>query len=298
MHKNYKSIEVITCKNAEDLIDKLSPLNNLFNAPAKNTVYRGHADSDWYLIPSFLRDEKIINSLRSCNSPDAHSDILDELKLLELFAESCDLCSLAIPNDSVDFRVRAFRSNIALTLKSTDYWPDRKLFDIMALAQHYGLPTRLLDWSKRAYVAAFFAASDYIGRNLDNEMIAVWALNLSLIGEQGSLDLILPPANINKNLGAQTGIFTLLKQNILKISNPFSSVFEGYLALEDYHEDSNKDFLVKLEMPASECKKLLGICDAFGINPVTVMPDYYGAAKNALARFCGNAAFEPKHFHR
>jgi len=44
--------------------------------------------------------------------------------------------------------------------------------DILMLMQHYGCPTRLLDWTKSPYVAAFFAIQDQA------EVCALYALNL------------------------------------------------------------------------------------------------------------------------
>jgi hypothetical protein len=37
-------------------------------------------------------------------------------------------------------------------------WPPPQLQQLFALGQHYGLPTRLLDWTERGRVAAYFAA--------------------------------------------------------------------------------------------------------------------------------------------
>jgi hypothetical protein len=41
----------------------------------------------------------------------------------------------------------------------TAMWPPDQLLSLLALAQHHGLPTRLMDWSVNAYIAAYFAAS-------------------------------------------------------------------------------------------------------------------------------------------
>jgi hypothetical protein len=37
-------------------------------------------------------------------------------------------------------------------------WEDPKIWNVLAVARHYGVPSRLLDWSYNIHVAAYFAA--------------------------------------------------------------------------------------------------------------------------------------------
>lgn len=87
-----------------------------------------------------------------------------------------------------EFRVRA-RSRYSTCPGGSDYanW--------LALMQHYGLPTRLLDWSYSPIVAAFFAVHpDYApdGKIGDRD-VCIWILAARLLNEsQGFEPLIFP----------------------------------------------------------------------------------------------------------
>lgn len=75
--------------------------------------------------------------------------------------------------------------------------PPNNLLDLFALAQHHGVPTRLIDWTSNSFTAAFFAAQDVVAAealDIDAEF-AIWCLDTTAVeGENFPYYDIFPPA--------------------------------------------------------------------------------------------------------
>lgn len=116
--------------------------------PGMRYIFRGQANAAWDLDPSLLRH---------CLSHD-----LTPLEAIEV--ESVAMA---------DFQVQAhvfIPEALALAKDDT--------FHLWQLMQHYGAPTRLLDWTASPYIAAYFAVE-----SLPHVPGAVWIIDVESVAE-------------------------------------------------------------------------------------------------------------------
>jgi hypothetical protein len=266
------SIQTQDANTASEFWALLSPETSLV-APPCDLLYRGQSDHNWNLIPSILR---------SAGSLESDYQVFKEWAYLDSFVRHCDSIGLPIPNDSPVFRNAFLNPNSPRgpggAFVNTSSWPPPELYALLALAQHHRLPTRLLDWSTRSYVAAYFAISDAlakIGSSDEPERLAVWVLNLEQIAHFPKLKVIKVPGSNSMNLAAQAGRFTLLEQDGAR-----GSPFQGEASLDLYLAGQViPPPLLKVTLPVAEASAALRLCSVYGVTGATLFPDYYGAVR-------------------
>lgn len=271
-------------------------------------IFRGQSSNKFDLLPSIFREDfwktKKFFGDKKTNQPHLNDEfhyIQKELEVLKKFYKIADIKGLYVPHiDKLKYRL------------SEDIWdfygnwlPD-DMFELAGIAQHYGVPTRLIDWSFDINIALYFAiTNNFYSKSINDkdDSIVLWVLNIDDLKDIQSnvnhrkkpkfnqFELIKPVYHSNRNLFHQKGLFTMWKSTFSNESlndddefiKPFDKQIENYIFREYFSGPLTKSIiepiLYKILLNKSELMSAIQYLSNHGYTGATLFDGYYGVAK-------------------
>jgi len=305
-------VEELRFCTAKEFVHALLPTSDLFEEK-KNYIFRGHEDSSFKLIPQVLRPdgrermEKMSRAYARATGVLANASVFSaffEFQLIRDFYKVSDEFGLYVP---LSERLRK-KIHHDVDVHSMNLWVDGEswlpddMLEAAGLAQHYGVPTRLLDWTYDPLVAAFFASSSVAESEGD---LCVWVfcqtdlVLLELADTSWPLVFSQPHYDGNPNLAAQRGLFTHWKTKLDSVATLVQKEKTHSFQVLDYrpleqqvmnycvgaHEDCPPGVFRKLVLPRSEVLDLARLLRAMRYGPARIFPGYGGVAKELGERY-------------
>ncbi|MBA4260315.1 MAG: hypothetical protein C0446_14225 [Chitinophaga sp.] len=146
---------------------------------------------------------------------------------------------------------------------------ENSYLELMVLGQHYGLKTRLLDWTSNPLIALWFACND----NVENDTYVYILETTGLMDKEiytkcpfsNNTTIVIQPKLNNDRILAQQGFFTL---------HFYSEQHNRIIALEE--DGSIKDRLIEICIPNSSREEIIDSLNRIGVSSRTIFPDLQG----------------------
>lgn len=283
----------IECENADEFLHLLDPMRGLFASEVY--IFRGVSSKEHDLLPSAhrrgVRLLQVSNQPLQAPLPTVHEQCAAEFYTLYRFFEIASREGVRLPEDSAllrseleDWWARFFASSVANVRERS--WPSLQLFSLIGLAQHYGIPTRALDWTWSPYTAAYFSARSAL-RSVANDHIAVWAFSdftrqmdrvIDLATERALCVFTVSGAD-NPNLRAQRGLFMLHQQRLPSQSTAFLPQTYDRLLIESLTQIRTAAYIVRVLVSHAEANNVLAHLAQAGFTAGSLYPGLWGVAR-------------------
>lgn len=270
-------------------------------------VYRGHTDFNWILRAKLFRDPHIQPENLKGDNP---SEVEEQLLTEHLKMEEAHSLEHRLFHDFSRY-LYAYRPDLICTVSEDEKSNTRAMQEWrqLSIAQHYGLPTRFLDFTTNVLVALFFAVEEPVTRRettkgqFEEQDSAVWCIEVPNrlkvwqvwkqgdvwlspleFAEEGSappidnfVDTAFVPEHIDERIRAQGSVFMCEPrgkkcnwQLHVKLRNKTKINLNG----------KNKDTkTLKIRIPKEAREPLREQLDLVGINRATLFPDLGSAAR-------------------
>lgn len=303
-------IEMKYCTTAQEFLGFLSLANPIWGTGLSHPwLFRGHADEKWKLIPPSWRPQatefydplvRRFTTLAARCLKERHSALENQDIYVELIAQSAaeieavngfgqlaDTIGLpGLGDHDLDISGKEYIERIANREKLDT--GEFALSQVHALAQHHGVPTRLLDWTRRPETAAYFAVREH-EKEQASDYVAVWALNWEdTVGRprtpnlayfrsysEAKLQLLLTASKNSEYMHAQQGLLIYHSAG-----NQYYLEHGAWPAFEDAIEEMCKNTQVespqlrKVLLPCSETNEVRRLLWRQGITEAHLMPSY------------------------